>query len=173
MFRKLFLVSMLALAVSSCDDQNPVVPTPSTQTVVFQAVALSSNEVPAVTNADAGASGNMTITFTLTKDTAGTVTAGKVDFVGTFAGFPAGTSLTAAHIHTGAAGTNGGILVNTAITSGEISFPAGTGSLNKTGISLTVDQANSIVANPAGFYFNAHTALNPGGAVRGQLVRIQ
>jgi hypothetical protein len=29
---------------------------------------------------------------------------------------------------------------------------------------------NSIVANPAGFYFNVHTTLNPGGVVRGQLV---
>jgi hypothetical protein len=28
---------------------------------------------------------------------------------------------------------------------------------------------NAIVANPAGFYFNVHTTLNPGGAVRGQL----
>ena len=30
---------------------------------------------------------------------------------------------------------------------------------------------NNILNNPANFYFNAHTALNPPGAVRGQLVR--
>ena len=36
-----------------------------------------------------------------------------------------------------------------------------------------LDQADAtnIVANPAGFYFNVHTAINPGGAVRGQLVK--
>jgi hypothetical protein len=29
---------------------------------------------------------------------------------------------------------------------------------------------NAILNNPAGYYFNVHTALNGGGAVRGQLV---
>jgi hypothetical protein len=37
---------------------------------------------------------------------------------------------------------------------------------------VTLDQAAGIIANPAGFYFNVHTALNPGGAVRGQLSRV-
>ena len=27
--------------------------------------------------------------------------------------------------------------------------------------------------NPAGNYFNMHTPLNPGGAIRGQLVRVR
>jgi hypothetical protein len=36
---------------------------------------------------------------------------------------------------------------------------------------VTAEVMNNILANPAGFYFNAHTVLNPGGAVRGQLVR--
>ena len=27
----------------------------------------------------------------------------------------------------------------------------------------------TILNNPAGFYFNVHTTVNPGGAVRGQL----
>jgi len=30
-----------------------------------------------------------------------------------------------------------------------------------------------MVANPNGFYFNVHSSINPGGAVRGQLVRTQ
>jgi hypothetical protein len=29
------------------------------------------------------------------------------------------------------------------------------------------------MANPSGYYFNVHTALNPTGAIRGQLVRVQ
>jgi hypothetical protein len=32
---------------------------------------------------------------------------------------------------------------------------------------------NEIIANPNGYYFNVHSALNPGGAVRAQLVRQQ
>ena len=47
----------------------------------------------------------------------------------------------------------------------------GTGSLNLTTSSLSQDQAQQIVANPAGFYFNVHTNANPSGAVRGQLTR--
>ncbi|MBA2305270.1 MAG: CHRD domain-containing protein [Acidobacteria bacterium] len=30
---------------------------------------------------------------------------------------------------------------------------------------------NAIISNPAGWYFNVHSTLNPTGAVRGQLVR--
>jgi len=33
--------------------------------------------------------------------------------------------------------------------------------------------AAAIMANPAAYYFNVHTALNQGGAVRGQLTRTQ
>jgi hypothetical protein len=31
----------------------------------------------------------------------------------------------------------------------------------------------TILNNPAGFYFNVHSTLNPGGVARGQLVRVQ
>jgi len=40
-------------------------------------------------------------------------------------------------------------------------------------VAIPADQANSILANPAGFYVNIHTAANPGGVARGQLVRAQ
>ena len=35
------------------------------------------------------------------------------------------------------------------------------------------DIANQILTNPAGYYFNVHSTLNPGGVARGQLVRTQ
>jgi hypothetical protein len=31
--------------------------------------------------------------------------------------------------------------------------------------------AQTIINNPAGYYFNIHTAANPGGVARGQLVK--
>jgi len=31
--------------------------------------------------------------------------------------------------------------------------------------------ANQIIANPNGYYFNVHSVVNPGGAVRAQLVK--
>ena len=38
---------------------------------------------------------------------------------------------------------------------------------------ITVEQAQNLVNNPAGYYFNVHTQLNRGGAIRAQLVRVQ
>lgn len=73
----------------------------------------------------------------------------------------------AAHIHEGAAGTNGPVVVNLAapadgnaadcLTEGE----AGT---------FVGDQTVAeILANPGNYYVNVHNAEYPGGAVRGQL----
>jgi hypothetical protein len=173
MTRTTIALAVLALTftASACDD-SPTGPSGNQPNPQFRAQLLSSNEVPPVTNADAGASGTMNITFNVTRDSAGTITAATVDFSGTLAGFPAGTALTAAHIHTGASGANGSPVINLALSPGEITLPNGGGSLTKTGITASVADVNAIIANPAGFYFNAHTAANPGGAVRGQLVRI-
>ena len=38
---------------------------------------------------------------------------------------------------------------------------------------ISQSQATTVLANPAGHYFNMHSALNPIGVVRGQLVRVQ
>jgi hypothetical protein len=115
----------------------------------------------------------MTITFVVTRDSANNVTAATANFNGTFSSFPAGTALTAAHIHPGATGVNGSPLVNLALTQGQITFANGTGSLSVNNVSMTPEVAQQILANPAGYYFNIHTALNPGGVARGQLVRVQ
>jgi len=77
----------------------------------------------------------------------------------------AGISPTAAHIHTGAAGTNGGVSVNlaqSATAADRWEIPAGT--------VLTEAQLASLRAG--GLYFNAHTTANPGGEVRGQIGRL-
>lgn len=164
------LVLASALGVFACGDDGPTEPS-ELPDPTFRATLSSANEVPAVSNAEAGASGVMDITFDVTRDAAGAITGGVANFTGTLNGFPAGTAITLAHIHTGAAGVNGGIVVNLALSPGEITLTTGSGALVKANIALTADIANQIVANPAGFYFNAHTTLNPGGAVRGQLVR--
>jgi hypothetical protein len=48
----------------------------------------------------------------------------------------------------------------------------GAATFTKTGIA-PADPAilQQIVNNPAGFYFNVHSTLNPGGVARGQLVK--
>jgi hypothetical protein len=170
----LALCLTVGLAASACDDNNSPGAPPSANPIpdpTFRATLTTDNEVPPVTNAQAGATGVMNITINASRDAAGAIIAAGVTFNGTLANFPAGTIITAAHIHPGAAGTNGGIIVNTGITAGEITLATGSGTLVKSGIAISTDLANQIIANPSAFYFNAHTALNPGGAVRGQLVR--
>jgi hypothetical protein len=55
-------------------------------------------------------------------------------------------------------------------SAGEVTFPNGSGSFVRTGFPVSpVDSANLIINNPAGYYFNVHSALNPGGVARGQL----
>jgi len=174
MKRSLLSALILGLVVAGCSDSNPSGPSGpggSTENVVFNVQMLPSNEVPPVSNAEASGSGTVTITFVLSKDSAGQTIGATANFAGSFSGFPAGMALTAAHIHPGGAGTIGGVAVNTAIASGEVSFPAGSGTLSKNGIAMTTALADSIVANPSGYYFNIHTAANPGGVARGQLVK--
>lgn len=66
---------------------------------------------------------------------------------------------TAAHMHQGAVGINGPIIVPLA------AGPGGTFTGNGT---LTPAQLATLVAN--GMYLNVHTAANPGGEIRGQVV---
>jgi hypothetical protein len=67
-----------------------------------------------------------------------------------------------AHIHRGAAGSNGGIVVQF-VAPGASGVSVGC----TTGVSTTL--IDEILANPAGFYVNVHTTTNPGGAIRAQL----
>ncbi|HLO82421.1 MAG TPA: CHRD domain-containing protein [Chitinophagaceae bacterium] len=68
---------------------------------------------------------------------------------------------TAAHIHLGAAGSNGPVVVDFEIhgnmTSGEVE--------------VDPELIKSIRQNPAGYYVNVHNASYPGGAIRGQLTK--
>ena len=172
---KKHLFSLLALIVlgftlAACDDDPAG---PSDNDTTFTATLLPANEVPAVTGEEAGGSGTATLTFHVTKDSYGSVDAATFDVTITANGFPAGTTLTAAHIHPGVAGVNGGALIGFGISAGEVSFPTGAGSFTRQGIALTASQADAIFANPGAFYVNIHTTKNTNGVARGQLARVQ
>ena len=163
-------ITALALGLSACGS-DPVAP--SSTPPMFSSTLLPANEVPAVTGAESGGSGTVSITFNLTRDGGGNITAATADFSVVVTGFPAGMALTAAHIHPGAAGAVGSPVVNLALTAGEVTFATGSGSFTKNGIIVAAAQADAILASPAGYYFNIHTAANPGGVARGQLARTQ
>lgn len=170
-----YRLSCLALAagllVSGCS-KSSTSPTTTTNAPPKFTVALSpANEVPAITNADAAATGSATITLNVTKDSSGNVTAATADFSATLSGFPANTTLTGAHIHTGAAGSTGSIVVQTGLASGEVVLANGAGGINKLSVAVDAALAQAILNTPSAYYFNVHTTLNTGGAARGQLVR--
>ena len=70
-----------------------------------------------------------------------------------------------------------GVVVGLPLTASDTAVPTGQGSLTKTGLGSTsatvpaATVAQGIFNNPAGNYFNVHTTLNTGGAIRGQLVK--
>ena len=172
--RDLFGLLVLGLVVAGCGSNYnaPMTPSPATS-ATFTATLRPSNEVPPISGDEANGSGTATLTFNLTKDAAGTITAATMDVTVAVQGYPAGTALTASHIHPGVVGANGGVFVSLGLAAGEVTFATGSGSFTKRGVTMTVDEANSILANPANFYLNIHTAANPGGAARGQLTRVQ
>ena len=101
-------------------------------------------EVPPVTT---GASGSGTITVGADKSVSGSVTT-------------SGVAVTAAHIHDGAAGKNGPVIIPLTKTSDNTWSVV-------VGAKLTDAQYESYKAG--NLYVNVHSAANKGGEVRGQL----
>ena len=170
----MFALALAVIGASACDDDSPN--DPSAQPIVFTAQLNSANEVPAIPNAsEAAGTGAVTITMNLERDSSGNVTGGgTANFQFVLTGFPAGTVIQAAHIHTGAAGVAGGVRVNTGLTQATaVTLSNGSATINASDATVTASDAQGIVANPAAWYFNVHSSLNPGGVVRGQLVRVQ
>jgi len=178
MKRLSFFAVALGLFATACGSDTPTTPTttaPPTR-LVFTASLSPGNEVPAIpsSNPESTGRGDATLTMNVTRDAAGAITAGTVDVLATFTNFPPGTIITAAHIHTGTSTVSGGVVVPMIPGAGEVTMPNGSGSYVRSGFPITpIDLANQIIANPAAFYFNVHTAANPGGVARGQLTRTQ
>lgn len=164
----------VAAACGGSSNNNPTGPT-NTGPIVFSVTMSAANEVPPVTNAESNARGTATITINVPRDASGNPSgAGTISFAVQLTGFPAPSAAVAAHIHPGAAGVNGPPLVALPVSAAApIVMGDGTGTLTFNNIEIAQSNAQNIYSNPAGFYFNVHTPLNPGGAVRGQLVRQQ
>ena len=136
------------------------------QTITFTANLHGGNEVPVVVT---GSAGTATVTWnTVTKT--GTY---RVDVYN----MPVAT--TASHIHAGAAGAGGPVVVNFVV-------PGANAISNDFGFSGTF-ACSDVVARPAqginscedfeqtlllnNTYANVHSTANPGGEIRGQLIR--
>ena len=120
------------------------------ETMSFKADLKGASEVPPVTTPGTGA-------LTATYDTA----TKKLSWKGNVSGLTA--NATAAHFHGPAEpGKNAGVMVPAAgVTAGAFEGTA----------TLTDEQARALMAGNT--YFNVHTPANPGGEVRGQVVKGQ
>ena len=135
--------------------------------VVFNAQLLASNEVPPISNADLNAFGNVSVVVDTATNTY------RFDWN---VNNVAASTIILSHIHEAPAGVNGPVRVDSGLNAGSNVIPVvnGSAAFSKSGIVPATDAAGitqRLLANPAGFYFNIHSNLNPGGVVRGQLVR--
>jgi hypothetical protein len=163
MMKRLAIVSCLAavLAVAGCGSNNSTAPS---NVKVFTVNLLPSNEVPPVSNAESSGRGTAVITVHSDSNT--------FDFNVSMTNFPNGTVIRAAHIHPGAAGTNGSVLVDTTLTAaGGVTLTNGSGTFTFNGVPTSAQNVSSILAAPQNFYFNIHSATNGGGVARGQLLQ--
>lgn len=127
----------------------------------FTAELRSTNEVPPIANAESTCTGTATVTLNRA--------ANNGVFQVQVSGCPASAEPTIMHIHRGAAGANGGVVVNSGLVAGEWTLTAGAGSITKNIATIDAALLGEIIASPAGFYYNVHSKVNPGGVIRGQL----
>jgi hypothetical protein len=134
------------------------------QVVTLTATLHGGNENPAVLTGSAG-------TATVTLDTVTGAITYRVDVFN----MPVGT--TASHIHVGAPGVNGPVVINFTVPAGGISNDFGlTGTAAATdlvpraaqGINSIQDLIQAMLLGNT--YVNVHSTANPGGEIRGQLV---
>jgi hypothetical protein len=180
MVKRGFLMLALLLGAAACDNDSPTAPA-DPNIVVFTAQLSAANEVPPIDDVEKDARGNVRITVNLTRDAANNITGATYNFVVNLNSFPTDSVWTLAHIHEGAAGVAGPVRVNTGLstTGGPAPIPLTSGTISNQTFSNATANANldpvatinSMIANPSGWYFNAHTTRHGGGAVRGQLVK--
>jgi hypothetical protein len=164
--------SVLALGCGgekSSSSGSPAGPSGGPSDTTYTLALSPANENPPVTGPDANISATARITISAVKDGSGNVTSATASFQVNGTGFPAGTTITGAHIHAGGSAVNGGIVCNTGITSADMPISNGTGTATRNGVAIGSDIAQALLKNPENFYFNLHTANSPDGAVRSQI----
>jgi uncharacterized protein (TIGR03437 family) len=139
---------------------------------VLMGVMSPANEVPAIASLSASAIG--AVIAIITRDPSGVIISGQLTFDVVYQ-FPSPVTFTGLHVHHGAAGVNGPVILD----SGLRAPPAGTTSpasgrlrlrsemdVSKPEVAAALDALQN---DPSNYYINLHTTNNPAGAVRAQL----
>jgi CHRD domain len=144
LFIKIITIAFIVVGVTSCSKSDPDPTTPYPY-VTFLATLTGASEVPANPST---ASGTATLTFNpSTKIMALTVNHNI-------------TTPTAGHIHKGATTVAGPVTFG---------FTSPASPINYTSVAIDAAQEADLFANL--YYVNIHTALYPGGEIRGQLIK--
>ena len=168
------LICAVGILGAGCDSDSPTAPS---NQAVFTAALSAANEVPPITHAESNGRGNAQITFDLTRDGGGAITAATVTWAFSLSDLQTNRTIIIGHIHIGGSGVAGGVHINTGLSAANaLVLPEGrlnTHVITTTATGVELGRMQAILDNPGGYYFNLHSPLNPGGVVRGQLTRIQ
>ncbi|MCC7155587.1 MAG: CHRD domain-containing protein [Bryobacterales bacterium] len=142
----------------------------SVESVPYRVVLSPANEAPP---ANVTGNGWGTVWVHVVRNASGEVVSGSVDFKVGYTLTPPLT-ITGMHIHRGAAGGNGPIVIDPSFPrtddttgSGELRAQAQVAPGNATALQAVKD----ILNDPSGHYVNVHTSSFPAGVMRGQLER--
>jgi CHRD domain-containing protein len=156
------LLFLLAISPAFADSED---------TAVFRTRMLPDNEVPPI--AAAGNSAAATITVHASRDGRGNISSASVIFDIDYT-VTAAQTFTGLHIHNGATGIAGPVVINTGISgSSPVAVAAGSGRISRTVDYSATDTVGlgwvtGLLATPENYYVNIHTTVNPGGFMRGQ-----
>ena len=143
---------------------------------ILMGIMSPKNETPPVDSNDFGIA---TVTALRAQDDSGKTVLANVIFNVVYT-VDVGAVFTGLHIHNGAAGIPGPVIINTGIGSGAASVPAdasGSGTLHyevpiapsDSSYTAEIATVDGIFTHPNDFYINAHTTVFPGGVIRDQL----
>ena len=135
-------------------------------TPMFKLNLKPSQEVPPIKGLKADAVGS--VTFDLTRNAAGAITSGDVVFYFNYS-FPGPATVNGLHIHQGAKGANGGIVVGAVLSANDAADTDGVGNITSVVTGTSPATLQAILDNTRNYYVNLHTNVNPGGALREQM----
>jgi hypothetical protein len=135
-------------------------------TPVFKLNLRGSQEVPQ--NKDQKGSAVGSVTFDLTRSSAGAITSGDVIFSFNYS-FASPSTVTGLHIHQAAKNATGPVVIGAVLSANDTADADGVGNITSVVTGTSPATLQAILDNPRAYYVNLHTPTHPNGALREQM----